>query len=284
MIDATGYYRDHPRLRVELASLTNKNSYSNDSVAGDSDNVHKAYRDRYSGDFGYRRRDTSPDLEDIEKLDQELNRKREPLTREQHVICVPMVRAFSLRNKRWLEMEVTKLGNIVWNDDAFATLVLPEGNKDILLALAVTQAKFGQTFDDVISGKGQGMVILLDGPPGSGKTLTVESVAEVMRVPLYSISAGELGIEPASVERCLQKVFKMIKSWKAVLLLDEADVFMQQRSVSDIQRNELVSGKSSLITYSLRSISFLPLGSAIYSLTIQQSSSKNSNTSKAPSS
>lgn len=82
--------------------------------------------------------------------------------------------------------------------------------------------------------------MLLSGELGVGKTLTAESVAEEMRRPLYSMSAGELGYEASSVEENLEKVLEISAKWDAVLLLDECEV-LEQRSVSDIERNKLVS-------------------------------------------
>lgn len=87
------------------------------------------------------------------------------------------------------------------------------------------------------------MIILLDGPPGVGKTLTAESVAEIMNAPLYTMSAGELGTQPDRVEKRLSDILEMATMWKAILLIDEADIFMEQRSPHDLQRNELVSSK-----------------------------------------
>lgn len=85
------------------------------------------------------------------------------------------------------------------------------------------------------------MIILLCGPPGVGKTLTAESVAEQMRVPLYMMSAGDLGLDPRGVESKLTEILQMCTRWKAVLLLDEADVFLEQRSLHELERNKLVS-------------------------------------------
>ena len=45
--------------------------------------------------------------------------------------------------------------------------------------------------------------MLLSGPPAVGKTLTAESVAVVMRVPIYILSAGDLGTDPKEVEKKL---------------------------------------------------------------------------------
>lgn len=96
-------------------------------------------------------------------------------------------------------------------------------------------------FDDVIEGKGRGIIILLCGPPGVGKTLTAESVAEEMKVPLYMMSAGDLGLDPRSVESKLQGILDMCTRWNAILLLDEADVFLEERSLHELERNKLVS-------------------------------------------
>lgn len=85
--------------------------------------------------------------------------------------------------------------------------------------------------------------MLLSGPPGVGKTLTAESVAETMRAPLYMMSAGDLGLTSSEVEASLSNVLEMCTKWKAVLLLDEADVFLEQRSTHDLERNKLVSSK-----------------------------------------
>ncbi|KAH6711957.1 hypothetical protein BKA61DRAFT_677173 [Leptodontidium sp. MPI-SDFR-AT-0119] len=77
-------------------------------------------------------------------------------------------------------------------------------------------------------------------PPSVGKTLTAELIAEHLRRPLMLVSAGELSTTVESVEKCLPRIFKRASRWKAVLLLDEADVLLEQRSSHDIYRNALV--------------------------------------------
>jgi len=90
------------------------------------------------------------------------------------------------------------------------------------------------------------MVILLDGPPGVGKTLTAESVAETMKAPLYTMSAGELGTHSNDVEKRLSDILEMASMWNAILLIDEADIFMEQRTPFELDRNELVASMSHL--------------------------------------
>lgn len=109
------------------------------------------------------------------------------------------------------------------------------------MSFTTSQVANQLAFDDVIEGKGKGIILLLSGSPGVGKTLTAESVAEDMRVPLYMMSAGDLGLRPDQVEHSLRNVLEMVEKWNAVLLLDECDVFLEARSTSDLERNKLVS-------------------------------------------
>ncbi|MCJ1393254.1 hypothetical protein MMC18_006126 [Xylographa bjoerkii] len=172
-----------------------------------------------------------------------------PLTEDQLLLCVPRVQGFLLKRKQWTRFNVDNIEDISWNDVAFDSLVLPNREKDLLLAFAEGQANPDSNFDDFIQGKGKGIVLLLSGPAGVGKTLTAESVAETMRVPLYIMSAGELGTAPYEIERTLKDVLEKCTMWKAVLLIDEADVFLETRSSYDLHRNAMVSIFLRLLEY-----------------------------------
>lgn len=93
----------------------------------------------------------------------------------------------------------------------------------------------------MIQGKGKGLVAVLHGPPGTGKTLTAEGISELLRCPLYNVSAGDLGTDSRYLEAELQKTLDICHAWGAILLLDEADVFLEKRNMADIHRNALVS-------------------------------------------
>ncbi|TQS33202.1 hypothetical protein Golomagni_06460, partial [Golovinomyces magnicellulatus] len=59
--------------------------------------------------------------------------------------------------------------------------------------------------------------------------------------PLYPVTCGDIGTEPEAVEDYLESVLHIGKTWGCVVLLDEADVFLEQRSLEDLRRNALVS-------------------------------------------
>jgi len=85
------------------------------------------------------------------------------------------------------------------------------------------------------------LLAVLHGPPGTGKTLTAEGISELLRCPLYMVSAGELGTDSRFLETELQRILDICHAWGAILLLDEADVFLEKRNMQDIHRNALVS-------------------------------------------
>ncbi|KAH8586806.1 P-loop containing nucleoside triphosphate hydrolase protein, partial [Bisporella sp. PMI_857] len=94
---------------------------------------------------------------------------------------------------------------------------------------------------DFVSRKGRGLIFLLQGPPGCGKTLTAEAMAAITRRPLYTLTGGFLGMDADKVNRELRITFERAKAWNAIILIDEADVYLASRDNLDLQRTLLVS-------------------------------------------
>ncbi len=55
-----------------------------------------------------------------------------------------------------------------------------------------------------------------------------------------------MGTSASTVEKELSDTLALATRWNAILLIDEADVFLEQRSAHDLKRNSVVSGKLSL--------------------------------------
>ncbi|KAI1342485.1 hypothetical protein F5Y15DRAFT_406137 [Xylariaceae sp. FL0016] len=160
---------------------------------------------------------------------------------EDIVILLPsMIEGFNLLEKKWVKLYVEGFCPVDWNKKAFDRLVLDPKTKEMIHALVEVQT-MTKRMDDIIAGKGNGLIILLHGSPGTGKTLTAESVAEIAEKPLYRVTCGDIGTEAADVEKYLDTVLYLGKTWDCVLLLDEADVFLEERTMADLQRNSLVS-------------------------------------------
>ncbi|KAL8708050.1 MAG: hypothetical protein Q9225_007662 [Loekoesia sp. 1 TL-2023] len=162
------------------------------------------------------------------------------LTEEHLRICTNEVPVFSMRDKIFYKAPVDEIHDVVFSEQVFAQLVIPESTKSLIQALVENHAK-GTGVDDFVEGKGKGLIILLHGPPGVGKTMTAEAVAEHAKRPLYAVTSGELGETSRDLEDNLRKILDRAKTFRTVLLLDEADVFVEERRPQDLQRNALVS-------------------------------------------
>jgi len=115
---------------------------------------------------------------------------------------------------------------VQWNKDAFQRLVIPPRTKDLVKALVSVRTTAGGhqqrislagTRDDLIAGKGNGLIMLLHAGPGTGKTLTAESVAEIAEMPLYSVTCGDIGTTPEGVEKYLKTILYLGKTWNCGL-------------------------------------------------------------------
>jgi len=84
----------------------------------------------------------------------------------------------------------------------------PDEGHGVGIADTAVAATNGLT-QDVIQGKGRGLVVLLHGVPGVGKTATAEAVALENRKPLFVITCGDLGLSPTDVETHLTEVFRL---------------------------------------------------------------------------
>ncbi|KAF2111085.1 hypothetical protein BDV96DRAFT_500065 [Lophiotrema nucula] len=172
-------------------------------------------------------------------------KETEELTEHQYLMLGSHMWAFVLKDRQYDLLDVGSLREPRISEKAIDRLVMQETNKDTIKAIAKTytndKGQAGRFSADFIHGKGEGQIILLHGPPGTGKTLTAESVAEFAKRPLLSITAADLGHEPDILEKNLLRFFRNANDWDAIVLLDEADVYLERRSISDLRRNSIVS-------------------------------------------
>lgn len=75
--------------------------------------------------------------------------------------------------------------------------------------------------------------------------MVLECISELIGRPLLSLTSADIGSDEAVMEINLSSWFKLAEAWGAVMLLDEADVWLERRMVSDLKRNSLVAGNSS---------------------------------------
>jgi ATPase family protein associated with various cellular activities (AAA) len=156
---------------------------------------------------------------------------------EKGFVALPFVRVFSLELKRFLYVDVDDITEYKFDKTCLDSLVLPEREKSTITKLfnADTEDLFG----DVLQDKHGGMIILANGKAGVGKTLTAEIFAEMTERPLYVMEMSELGVKAEGMEQALSRIFQRVTKWNAILLMDEADIFLAKRGES-LERSVIV--------------------------------------------
>ncbi|KAF2232927.1 hypothetical protein EV356DRAFT_233477 [Viridothelium virens] len=171
-------------------------------------------------------------------------------TDDEAALCNYRLFAYKLRSREWVETHVDSLHDVTLTDDGkgFERLVLPAAHKHIIKSQVKEHFRKKQLYTpaaqddlDLVRGKGQGLIILLHGAPGVGKTCTAETIADLVWKPLYPITCGDLGSTAREVEQNLKQHFTLASRWDCVMLLDEADVFLAKRKTEDLDRNSIVS-------------------------------------------
>ena len=64
---------------------------------------------------------------------------------------------------------------------------------------------------------------------------------DIVAEPLYVVGAADLGTAASHVDQALSKILKISATWGAVVLIDEADVFLEERALHHIERNAMVA-------------------------------------------
>ena len=176
--------------------------------------------------------DDEDDDEDGLDLDdeEEIERLRNP-----EIPVHPYAPFFDFTRHLRLSVHITRLELAKYDTGIGDHLVLPKETTDLVDVLMGSDLQFR----DIVAGKSGGTVILCAGPPGVGKTLTSEVYSETVERPLFSVQCSQLGIEADDLESELLKIFVRANRWNAILLLDEADVYIAKRGI-DLNQNAIV--------------------------------------------
>ncbi|EXL77363.1 hypothetical protein FOPG_08129 [Fusarium oxysporum f. sp. conglutinans race 2 54008] len=166
----------------------------------------------------------------------------EQLTEHQLILLCPDALAYGLRRKHWMMISLDYVQESVPSNESISNLIIAQDELKTIQALSNRQNSETRHWSaDFIEGKGSGQIILLHGPPGVGKTYTVEAISEWLHRPLLALTVADIGTVETLVEGELMKWFDLAEAWNAVLLVDEADIFLERRQNRDLARNELVS-------------------------------------------
>lgn len=185
----------------------------------------------------------------------ETTRPQQPPKGDDIALVALRVFVYALRKRKFVPIDGRLLTRIPLETGAFDQLQLPTEHKHIIQAAVQShlrrqlierkiekQGNSQAQTQDFIPGKGRGLLIMMHGEPGVGKTATAEAVAQVTRRPLFPISCSDLPIN-WDFEESLDEIFRLAHLWDCVLLMDEADVILSTRSTYMGSSNAHVSSK-----------------------------------------
>lgn len=158
---------------------------------------------------------------------------------------LPFIKCYNLDMYCDCLVHVDDIEDYVYDKSLRDKLILPKSHKE-LLDILVNNASILK--GDIIDNKGNGTVVILEGPPGCGKTLTTEVYSELMEKPLYKISSGQLGVDAKEMDSNLYDVLRRASRLGCILLIDECETFVRKRG------NDLV--QNAIITTFLRKIEY----------------------------
>lgn len=162
------------------------------------------------------------------------------------VLLLTIKRGMTLMTPKNLLLEETNINRVV----SFDSVILAEDKRQQILEaleqisqhdLIFNKWGFSETIE-----KGRGVSLLFYGPPGTGKTLMAQAIADRLEMELVIISTAEVeSSEPGQAERNIRAQFEGAKDGKKILLFDECDSLIYERSsvgsILAAQVNELLS-------------------------------------------
>ena len=180
--------------------------------------------------------------------------KGESLEDEEMYLLMPAyIEGMALDRKVWTTFYVRDFDRTKpkASPESLRNLVLDKEHLELIKALGTADGSLHTAAwtADFVDNKGLGQIVALHGPPGVGKSFTVECLAQHLQRPLVSLSVADLGTNETSTEANFSAWLNLAQRWKAIILIDEADVFFGRRREGDYRRNALVTSFLRAIEY-----------------------------------
>ncbi|KAF7526245.1 hypothetical protein G7054_g10817 [Neopestalotiopsis clavispora] len=140
-----------------------------------------------------------------------LSELNDTLKDDDYLIMSYRVFGYVLRSRKWHQLDLADATPPENNSDGFNQLVLPPGHKEVVTSMIAKHfrdrkaASSSHIQTDIVRGK------------------------------------GDLGTDPRAVDMNLEENFSLANRWNCILLIDEADVFLAQRTKEDFVQNSLIA-------------------------------------------
>jgi len=182
------------------------------------------------------------------QIDSKVSKKSKGYSEKEYMALSKNVVCYDLTKKQWFIGHRDNLREINFRKDAFEKLQMDAAKKNIIRKICSSDNVEKGNNIDFIDSKGGGNIFLLHGVPGTGKTLTAEAISELLERPLYKVNISEFD-SLSELEQGIETSLRYAERWNATLLIDEADVALEKRDSTNIERNAIVAVFLRLIEY-----------------------------------
>ena len=126
------------------------------------------------------------------------------------------------------------LGDISYPAVRFTDLKVPDEMRGILGQICCSAMHGYRIFEDWGLGQqypyGRAVTVMLSGPPGTGKTMTAQTIAGELGMPLYQVDLSSVMDKYiGETEKHLEEIFSFAEKANVVLFFDEADALFGKR-------------------------------------------------------
>ncbi len=141
--------------------------------------------------------------------------------------------------------------DIIEPEHAWAGIILPDEQKELVWNLVSTEPDVRKRLDEwgyrKVMPKGGGVVLLFAGPPGTGKTAFAHAVAHRLERPLLRVRTSHLLGVREPILPLLTEIFRAAALADAVILLDDCEGLVSERSARFLAMMEALDSNEGLL-------------------------------------
>lgn len=126
------------------------------------------------------------------------------------------------------------LGNITYPTVRLDDLKVPDEMRTVLEQICCSAMKGYRLYEEWGLGQqypyGRAVTVMLSGPPGTGKTMTAQVIANELGLPLYQVDLSSVMDKYiGETEKHLEQIFSYAEKTNVILFFDEADALFGKR-------------------------------------------------------
>ncbi|KAL6831924.1 hypothetical protein V8C40DRAFT_273345 [Trichoderma camerunense] len=144
---------------------------------------------------------------------------------------------YHLQRKEWNHLKVDQIQEMPWDEKIFGNIAADVEIKELVQAFIPTMLSAEEMGTDWMYKKGDTLITVLHGGPGTGKPFTTESIAQLSQGQILRVKCSK----PDITAEYLKSRFHDGGRWRAFLMFEDAEALLEQRSLNGVPCDTLAS-------------------------------------------